>query len=227
VVFFEPNSLAKINSLRTCSNPPIDPNTLYTIRGSNMSAQKQAVLIRKDSRWVTGLKVTVNDQVLGSSGIGYVGSLDAPVPPGNQIRLKVEVSEGTITANDTVPLTPSIVQPTAASLSVSQPIELRWNVAQETDRFNVFATAFDSKGPVQSILLNQAGQGLPYPKGTVRSVIFPAGTFPVGAGVASIRIGIHGINDGQETFQGPNLFLPGNLLNIDGEPTYISFVPTP
>jgi hypothetical protein len=215
-------------SLTSCFDPPIDVNAQYRVRGSVMMAQKQAVSVLKNGQNVTGLTVSVNDQVLPQlpTGIAYVGSLVAPVPEGGRIDLKVVVPEGTITANDTVPFAPTISQ--LASRSISQAIELRWSIVQEPDEFFLFAAAFNSAGVTTGgIMLSDAGQSLPYVPGTVRSVILPAGTFPTGTDIARIDVGVLAINDGKGTFKGPNLNLQDSTMQLQGKSATVSFVPTP
>jgi hypothetical protein len=219
-------AVALSSALMGCMEVQVPPNpfNLYTITGSVMGAQQQAVLVFKENKAVGDLSVKVNGQTIpeDATGTGYVGALSAPVAVGGPIRLEITTPDGTITAQDVVPEAPVVTAP-SGSASVSQPIEVRWTSARNPTRFRVFAATVDGNGLTQGIDLSIGV----FVAGTARSITLSAGSLPSGANIAKIRIRVSAFNDGLATFQGPKVNALGSRLAIQNASAPQEIVPSP
>jgi hypothetical protein len=149
-----------------------------------------------------------------SPGSYYAAEIPGAVA-GTTLNLSIIVPEGTISAQDVIPETPTITVPAEnTEVMENQALEVTWTYSgAEPDRFYL------------QLLGNGPNYIVSDRPGTARSLTIPAEEVVIPSS-GSVFIYLYAVNDGKDSFSGP--FLPSSELGIAAS-TRVQFeiVPSP
>jgi hypothetical protein len=183
---------------------PVEASTKYRITGYWLGAGIPNIYISTD----TGVNFSGATAAVNETTLTYVnppGAYRATAIPdaaaGTLLSLNITVPEGTITAEDVIPGTPSITSPvSSADVTENQPLEVNWTyTGTDPDRFYLQLLG---NGP------NYVVSDLP---GTARTLTIPAEEVIMPSS-GSTYIFLYAVNDGKDSFTGP--FLPTSEMGI-------------